>query len=311
MAIAIERLRSLLRVTEPSLELVTSSVEDHSDYAIEYLRFRLPGSKEIRGLLTRPAGNTKPGPAILYAHAHGARYDIGASELIDGRPALLNAPGPVLAREGYATLCIDMPTFGERADITESAATKAALWHGQTLFGQMLGEQAAALTWLAARADVDPTRIGMTGISMGATLTYFLAAIDPRITAAAHLCCYADFATLIETGAHDLHGHYLTIPGLLAETSTGEIAGLIAPRPQLICAGLDDPLTPPSAIRHAFRETAAAYEAAGAHQRLALLEEEGIGHRETETMHKEVLAFFRNHLQSHSRPADLYRQSQI
>ncbi|URK89152.1 dienelactone hydrolase family protein (plasmid) [Rhizobium sp. RCAM05350] len=155
---------------------------------------RLPGGTEIRGFLTRPIGTPTPGPAILYAHAHGARYDIGASELIDGRPALLNAPGSTLAREGYVTLCIDMPTFGERANVTESAATKTALWHGQTLFGQMLGEQAAALTWLAARDDVDPARIGMTGISMGATLTYFLAAIDPRIKAVAHLCCYADFS---------------------------------------------------------------------------------------------------------------------
>jgi dienelactone hydrolase len=296
MAISIERLKSLLRVTEPSLELVTSSVENHDDYTIERLRFRLPGGTDIRGLLTRPTSNTKPGPAILYAHAHGGRYDIGASELLKGRPALLDAPGPVLAREGYVTLCIDMPTFGERADITESAATKAALWHGQTLFGQMLGEQAAALTWLAARAGVDPARIGMTGMSMGATLTYFLAAIDPRIAAAAHLCCYADFATLIETGAHDLHGHYLTIPGLLTETSTGGIAGMIAPRPQLICAGLADPLTPPHAIRRAFRETTAAYEAAAALKQLTLLEEDGVGHRQTARMRQEVLGFFRKHL---------------
>lgn len=128
-----------------------------------------------------------------------------------------------------------------------------------TLFGQMLSEQQAALTWLSMRNDVDPARIGMTGISMGATLSYFLAALDPRIAAIAHLCCYADFATLVATGAHDLHGHYLTIPGLLAETSTGEIAGLVAPRPQLICVGLDDPLTPPQAVERAHAATRAAY----------------------------------------------------
>ena len=296
MTISIERLRSLLHVTETSLALVTSVAEDHGDHVVERLRFRLPDGTEIRGFLTRPTANRKPRPAILYAHAHGDRYDIGASELIEGRPALLDAPGPVLAREGYVTLCIDMPTFGERADVTESAAAKAALWHGRTLFGQMLGEQSAALTWLAARSDVDADRIGMTGMSMGATLTYFLAAIDSRVAVAAHLCCYADFATLVETGAHDLHGHYLTIPGLLSETSTGEIAGLIAPRPQLICVGLDDPLTPPPAIRRAFVETSAAYEAAGARQALALVEEANIGHRETQTMRRLVLDFFGLHL---------------
>ncbi|MGI0526878.1 alpha/beta hydrolase family protein [Rhizobium giardinii] len=296
MTISAERLKDLLHVTDASLDLVASIAEDRGDHAVERLRFRLSDGPEIRGFMTRPIASRGRGPALLYAHAHGGKYDIGASELLEGRPALLDAPGPVLAREGYVTFCIEMPTFGERAGVTESAAAKAALWRGRTLFGQMLGEQAAALTWLASRGDVDAGRIGMTGISMGATLSYFLTAIDTRIAAVAHLCSYADFTTLIETGAHDLHGHYLTIPGLLSETSNGEIAGLIAPRPQLICVGLDDPLTPPPAIRRAFTATAAAYDAAGKRPMLALLEEEGVGHRETETMRRAVLDFFRRHL---------------
>lgn len=296
MAISVERLKDLLHVAAASLVLVKSVAENRDDHIVEHLRFRLSDGPEIRGFLTRPVASRGPGPAILYAHAHGSQYDIGASELLEGRPALLNAPGPILARKGYVTLCIEMPTFGERAGVTESAAAKAALWHGRTLFGQMLGEQAAALTWLASRSDVDARRIGMNGISMGATLSYFLAAIDTRLNAVAHLCSYADFAALIETGAHDLHGHYLTVPGLLSETSTGEIAGLIAPRPQLICTGLDDPLTPPAAIRRAFAETVTAYEATGEREMLTLLEEDGIGHRETQTMREAVLDFFRRHL---------------
>jgi dienelactone hydrolase len=296
MAISVERLKDLLHVATASLVLVESVAEDRGDHIVEHLRFRLSDGPEIRGFLTRPVASRRPGPAILYAHAHGRQYNIGASELLEGRPVLLNAPGPVLAKEGYVTLCIDMPTFGERAGMSENAAAKAALWHGQTLFGQMLGEQAAALAWLASRGDVDARRIGMTGISMGATLSYFLAAIDPRLKAVAHLCSFADFATLIETGAHDLHGHYLTVPGLLSETSTGEIAGLIAPRPQLICTGLDDPLTPAAAIQRAFTATATAYEAAGESKVLTLLEEHGIGHRETQKMRDAVLDFFRRYL---------------
>ena len=170
------------------------------------------------------------------------------------------------------------------------------LWYGRSLFGRMLSEQRGALAFLASRSDVDADRIAMTGISMGATLAYFLAAVDTRIAAIAHLCCYADFAALVESGAHDLHGHYLTVPGLLAETSTGEIAGLVAPRPQLICVGSDDPLTPPTAVRHAFATTANAYQSAGAVEALTLLEEEGVGHRETIDMRRAVLDFFKRHL---------------
>jgi hypothetical protein len=158
----------------------------------------------------------------------------------------------------------------------------------------MPGEQSSP-DW-RHRASMSMAIASVDRMSMGATLTYFLAAIDTRVAVAAHLCCYADFATLIETGAHDLHGHYLTIPGLLSETSTGEIAGLIAPRHQLICVGREDPLTPPPAVRRAFVETSAAYEASGTRQALALVEEDNIGHRETQTMRRLVLDFFGSHL---------------
>lgn len=296
MPISAERLRTLLGIREAGLTLETCELDNLGTHVVERLHFRTDDGSSIRGFLTRPFETDRPLPAILYAHAHGDRYDIGASELVEGRPALLDPPGPAFAREGYVTLSIDMPTFGERTSASESAATKAALWHGRTLFGQMLGEQSGALTWLTQRGDVDPARIGMTGISMGATMTYFLAAVDKRIAAIAHLCCYADFGTLIETGAHDLHGHYLTIPGLLRETSTGEIAGMVAPRPQLICVGTEDPLTPSLAVRRAFAVTAAAYDRSAAMTVLSLVTEQGVGHSETPSMRRAVLDFFRMHL---------------
>jgi hypothetical protein len=53
---------------------------------------------------------------------------------------------------------------------------------------------------------------------------------------------------LIEAGAHDLHGIYMSVPGLLAEGDMGDVAALIAPRPQFIAWGGRDPLTPEAAI---------------------------------------------------------------
>ncbi|URK89153.1 hypothetical protein LP421_32310 (plasmid) [Rhizobium sp. RCAM05350] len=111
-----------------------------------------------------------------------------------------------------------------------------------------------------------------------------------------HISAATPISALIETGAHDLHGHYLTIPDLLTETSTGEIAGLIAPRPQLICVGLDDPLTPPQAIHRAFIHTHSAYEAVDAANAVTLLEEAGVEHRETPSMRRAVLGFLAHHL---------------
>ena len=287
MAITRDRLRKLFGIEEPALRLVAQDVEQRDGFVLESLRFETGNDVAIRGFLSRPSS---PGrhPGIIYAHAHGDRYDIGATEFTQGREALLGPLSGVFASAGYVTLCIEMPTFGERATVTESAATKALLWYGKSLFGQMLSEQAAAVTYLASRSDVDPARIGMFGISLGSTLSYWLAAVDERIAAIAHLCCYADFATLIELGAHDNHGIYLTVPGLLNETSTGEIAGLVAPRPQLICLGEDDELTPPMSIDRALVTTRAMYGDGP----LELLRQPGVGHEETPEMRAAVLSFF-------------------
>jgi dienelactone hydrolase len=292
LPIARERLRGLFGMAEPQFELVSTQSRPSADYVIETLAFDMEGVGPVRGFLTRPATASGRLPAILYAHSHGGEYGIGARELLDGRTYLLTPLGPVFARAGYVTLCIDMPTFGDRSNITESAAAKALLWHGRSLIGQMLGEQAAALSYLRRRDDVDPVRVGMFGISLGSTLAYWLAAVDPRLAAIAHLCCYADYETLIELGAHDGHGIYLVVPGLLNETSTGEIAGLVAPRPQLICVGDEDALTPPLSVDRALPATRRGYEAAGAGDALHVFRQPGVRHQETAEMRQRVLEFF-------------------
>lgn len=294
MAITRSRFGALVGLDEPPIALLSSRSEAGEGYVIEHLRF-LMGEEEVRGILTRPLETGVRRPAILYGHSHGGGYTIGANELLEGREYLVDPLGPVFARAGYVTLAIDMPIFGERATVSESFAAKALLWHGKSLFGQMLSEHAAALTYLAGRDDVDAARIGAFGISMGCVLSYWLAALNERIAAVAHLCCFADFRTMIELGAHDGHGIYLTVPGLLNEADAGSIAALIAPRPQLICVGEADSLSPPPAVARAWAELEPAYAAHPG--MLEKRSEPGIGHQETPTMRAAVLAFFARHLQ--------------
>lgn len=289
MPITRERLRQLVGLVEPAVSLSATRIEQRDGYEIEHLTLRL-GDTEVRGILTRPRDVAGRLPAILYGHSHGGRYDIGADELLDGREYLLDPLGPVFARAGYVTLCIDMPVFGERATVSEGSAAKALLWYGRGLFAQMLCDHSAALTYLASRPDVDPARIGAFGISMGCTLSYWLAAMDERIAAVAHLCCFADLRTMIELGAHDGHGIYLVVPGLLNEADAGAIGALVAPRPQLVCIGEADSLTPPAAVAVAWSETSAAY--ANHPGRLQLVSEPGVHHQETPRMREAALAFF-------------------
>ncbi|HRO10284.1 CocE/NonD family hydrolase [Amaricoccus sp.] len=254
------------------------------------IAFATRSGEAVEGFLLEPDGGG-PAPAVLYVHAHGWRYDIGAREAVDGQAALAGPMGPALARAGFRVLAIDMPCFRGRAGTPESAAAKAALWRGGSLAGQMLGELHSALDWLAGDPGTDPGRIAVFGLSMGATLGYWLGAVEPRLAAVAHLCCFADFAPLIESGAHDLHGLYLTVPGLVSRVSNGEIAGMIAPRPQFVGLGEADPLTPPEAIGPALATLRAAYAAAGAERALRVRLEPGVGHRETPEMRAEVMGF--------------------
>lgn len=288
-----DSLKRLIRVPErprAAPDIIRRDVTAAEGHMVERLSLAIGGTP-VRGLLTRPARPRAPLPAVLYCHAHGARFEIGASELLDGRPSLLGPYGSLLAELGFVTLSIDMPTFGERAHDEEDALAKALLWRGETVMGLMLADLLSAFDHLAGRDDVDPARIAAFGLSMGATHAYFLGAIEPRIARVAHLCCFADIGMLIDTGAHDLHGHYMTIPGLLAETSFGRIAGMIAPRPQLCCTGNLDPLTPPEAAGRAFAEARAAYAAAGAEAKLLRFVEPETGHVETARMRAAALDF--------------------
>jgi pimeloyl-ACP methyl ester carboxylesterase len=232
----------------------------------------------------------REGPTVLYCHAHGGRYHIGMAELTEGRPALRGPWLPEFAARGWGVLCLEMPCFGARAAPGEGPRAKAHLWHGRTLFGQMLGEQRAGLDWMLAEPGVDPARVAVMGISMGGTLAWWLAAMDPRLAAAVSMCCFADLARLIETGAHDRHGIYMTVPGLLAATSTGLLSGLAAPTPLLHCVGFGDWSTPEDAFRIAEAELLWAYRAAGATPP-RFHEAEAPGHEETEAMRAVVCAF--------------------
>ncbi len=272
---------------------VSSAPEPAEGFRAAKLLLERVDGMRVRGFLTGPSGDWRGLPAIVYAHAHGAKYDIGARELIDGRPALRGGYAADFARCGVVALALDMPCFGDRATEPESAAAKRHLWKGTTLFGEMLNDLGGAIDVLTGQDGVDPKRIGVFGLSMGATLAFWLAALDTRVAAVAHLCCFADIGELVRQNGHDRHGIYMTVPGLLPKMRTGQIAGLAAPRPQYAAMGAHDPLTPLAAIEVALADLTAAY---GDTNTLRVHVDPDAGHMETPRMRDDVLRFFAENL---------------
>jgi hypothetical protein len=83
----------------------------------------------------------------------------------------------------------------------------------------------------------------------------------------------------------------MTVPGLLNIATTGEIAGLVAPRRQLVCLGALDPLTPPAAVAKGLADLRAAYTGAGAGDALSVQISPHTGHVETPELRAAILRF--------------------
>jgi dienelactone hydrolase len=112
----------------------------------------------------------------------------------------------------------------------------------------MMFDELRALEYLASRPEVDPERLAVTGMSMGATKAWWLAALDTRVRLCLDVCCLTDFDELIRTDNLKGHGIYYYVPSLLKHFTTGQINELIVPRARLSVNGRTDDLTPPAGV---------------------------------------------------------------
>ena len=272
-----------------AVRLVEQSGQD--GYRLEKLVLELNGSQPVPAYFVKPIHSSGRLPCLLYNHAHAGDYRLGKDELLLGRPELSAPPyAQALTARGWAALCIDAWVFGERSGRTESEVFKEMLWQGQVLWGKMVYDSLRALDYLLTRPDVDPGRIGTLGLSMGSTMAWWLAALDPRIRVCVDICCLTDYDALIAAGGLDEHGIYYYVPSLLKHFSTAQINTLIAPRPHLSLAGELDPLTPPAGLERIDRELRPVYAALGAPEAWQLRRYPS-GHQETPEMRDEVMAF--------------------
>ena len=76
----------------------------------------------------------------------------------------------------------------------------------------MLRDDLMALDYLASRPEVDARRIGVTGMSMGATRSWWLMALDERIQTGVAVACLTRYQNLIEHEMLKAHGIYYFVP---------------------------------------------------------------------------------------------------
>ncbi|MBM3882443.1 MAG: dienelactone hydrolase [Verrucomicrobia bacterium] len=292
------------RPAAPAVRIL--SREDCGDYLIEKFQFDNGAGATVPGYLIWPARVTERVPAILYCHWHGGEYDKGKIELFNAAHTP-EQPGPVLAKRGYAVLAIDAYGFGERngqgpggpeekGSAGELTASKFNLWLGRTLWGMILRDDLMALDYLASRPEVDPERIGVTGISMGATRTWWLLALDDRLRSGVAVACLTRYQQLIAQEGLRSHGIYYFVPGMLNHFDTEAVLSLIAPRPVLLMNGDQDAGSPVEGIRALEQRVRPVYALYGAEANFRSEVYPGVGHVYLPEMWQQTLAWLDRHL---------------
>lgn len=142
-------------------------------YTVSTLRFPSPIvspdtlNNTVHAEYFRP---TSPGkhPAVVVLHILGA--DFALSRYMAAR----------LADRGVAALFLKLPYYGERRDpVANQRFLSTDIERSMNSMRQGVCDVRRAATWLANRPEVDATKLGVTGISLGGIVSALSAAVDP------------------------------------------------------------------------------------------------------------------------------------
>jgi len=146
--------------------------------------------------------------------------------------------------------------------------------------------------FLCSRPEVDKTRIGATGMSLGSTRSYWLAAVDERVACTVATACQTRYENLIKHGTMRAHGVYFFTIGILKHFDSEGVISLIAPRPYLVLTGDLDYGSPADGIKVIEERVGGVYKAAGASEKFKNILYPQVGHTVTPEMRAETMAWF-------------------
>jgi len=297
----------LLRIptAAPSANVTVHETREEEGLMIEDISWDSLDGARPPAFVIRPKDAPKPLAAIVCLHgSSGSRDSMVTSEFGRGEWTKYGRDTPhtrllgwarELARQGYLVLAMTQRGLDNRTPDT-SAQNKVMLLRGRTVMGAIVYEIRQAVSYLEARPDVDPERIGMTGMSFGGITTFYTWLVDERLRAAAPICGgVGSLEVFSEIGSRGYHGIYWWIPDILTKGDQGDFAAAMAPRPLMLWAPLEDIGMPKEGVDRFLEVAEPAYEKSGRRENLVVHRPPG-EHQFTMEAFEAMKVFFDEHL---------------
>ena len=272
---------------------VTGKTE-HPQFTVEKVHFQSMPGLYVTANLYIPKGLTAPAPTILYLSGHGPVISNGVSY---GNKVAYQHHGAWFARNGYVCMILDSLQLGEIQGLHHGTHRENMWWwnsRGYTPAGVEAWNSIRALDYLETRKEVDAKRFGVTGRSGGGAYTWWIAALDERIKAAAPVAGITDLQNHVVDGAVEGHCDCMFIVNTY-RWDYPLVAALVAPRPLLICNSDSDSIFPLDGVVRLHAKVRRIYELHNAGDKLGLLITQG-PHKDTQDLQVPVFRWFNRHL---------------
>jgi cephalosporin-C deacetylase-like acetyl esterase len=285
----------------PLQATITGRLERPS-YIVEKLHFQSrPGLYVTANLYLPKASGKEKFPAILYQCGHYSQMKR------DGNKAAADCQEHAIwfATHGYVALVVDTLELGEIAAMHRGTLRHERWWWnsaGYTPAGVECWNALRAIDYLISRPEVDPERIGATGISGGGVGTFWIAAADDRVKAAAPVSGVGDLLFFAGEGGISRHCDCFFFPNR-ARWNWLNVAALICPRPLMVVNSDNDVYFPMSANERIANRLAHLYARASAGDQLQNVVSVG-GHGYRTDVRRAVFGFFNRTLKGDGRRVD-------
>ena len=272
------------------LKATVTGTLDRGGVTIEKLHFQSRPGLYVTGNLYRPNVAAGRLPAILYVCGHSNRGR-------DGNKTAYQDHGLWFASNGYVCLMVDTLQLGEVAGKHHGTYNLGRFWwqnRGYTPAGVECWNGIRAIDYLQSRPDVDPDRIGVTGISGGGATTVWVAAADDRVKVAVPVSGMSDLESYVTNKVSNGHCDCMFYVNTYRWEWTTALA-LFAPKPLLFANSDSDSIFPMDGNRRAIARLRQCYALLGAPDHVDEYVSKG-GHAYRPDLRVAVFRFINAHL---------------